>query len=517
MSMKPIRLFPGEPARGVRRKEAAGKKGKIDILLVDDQSANLFALETLLEGEEYTLVRAASGPAALRCVLEQEFALILLDVRMPGMDGFETAQLIRKRRQSAQTPIIFITATSSNENHVSQGYSLGAVDYIYKPIVPEILKSKVHVFAELHRKTRELASSEEALRLELAEHKKADIARRESEKKYRMLFSRASDAIIIYDAAGETVLDANKAALELYGYTEVEALGMSIRRLMPKNKHIKAQDLVRVSAAPIETQRRTKNGRILDVMLSVTVLRDDKGQPIEVATTERDITVQKRAEREFRRLHARVISAQETERKRLARELHDGVGQILSGVKYRLEALPGKTPLSREIEANILKVGRFLDHAISEIRRVSQNLMPAELVDLGLEPALLTLCREFKEQVGVRMTVQTVHTGAAPELALALYRISQEALNNIGKYSKATMVTVTLSLQEGNIVLKVSDNGIGFKLNGSRQAAGRGCGLGNMRQRAESVGGSIAVNSTPGAGTTVSVHVPLLGLGGDPA
>ena len=517
MSMKPIRAFPVESNGGIRGEEAAGKKESIDILLVDDQPANLFALETLLAGKDYTIVQAASGPQALRYVLEQEFALILLDVHMPGMDGFETAQLIRNRRQSVQTPIIFITAMDSNENHVSQGYSLGAVDYIYKPIIPEILKAKVHTFAELHRKTRKLVRSEEALHRELDEHKKADIARRESEKKYRNLFTRASDAIIIFDAAGKTVRDANKAALKLYGYTEAEVLGMSITQLMPKNKRIKAQDLVRVSAVPIETQRRTKDGRILDVLLTVTALRDDKGQPIEVATTERDITEQKRADREFRRLHARVISAQETERKRIARELHDGIGQILSGVKYRLESLAGKTPLSGEVEAKILKVSKLLNNAISEIRRVSQNLMPAELVDLGLEPALLTLCREFKERTGVKVTVRSVSTPAAPELELALYRIAQEALNNIGKHSKATIVTVTLSGQGRDIVLKVSDNGVGFKLNGSVKASGRGCGLGNMRQRAESVGGSIEVNSTHRAGTTVSVHVPLLGLVGDPA
>src|ERR1035437_3752434 len=222
MSMKPIRLFPVE---------AAGKKEKINILLVDDHPENLFALETLFEGEDYTLVQASSGPAALRCVLEQEFALILLDVRMPGMDGFETAQLIRKRSQSAQTPIIFITATSSNDNHVSQGYSLGAVDYIYKPIVPEILKAKVNVFAELHRNTQEIARGKEALRLEFKAHKKADLARRESEEKYRNLFSRASDAIIAFDADGETVLEANKAALELYGYTEADFLKLTSKDL----------------------------------------------------------------------------------------------------------------------------------------------------------------------------------------------------------------------------------------------------------------------------------------------
>ena len=202
----------------------------------------------------------------------------------------------------------------------------------------------------------------------------------------------SNDAVIICDLK-DRIIAWNKGAQKMYGYTESEALAMSIRRIMPENKRIRARELVRVSAAPIEIQRRTKSGRILDVLLTVTVLRDEKGQPVEVATTERDITERKRADRELRRLNARVISAQEMERKRLARELHDGVGQILSGVKFRLESLPGEIALDGRAAAKILKVGGVLDRAISEIRRVSQNLIPSELVDLGLEPALRMLCR----------------------------------------------------------------------------------------------------------------------------
>jgi two-component system CheB/CheR fusion protein len=353
---------------------------------------------------------------------------------------------------------------------------------------------------------------------DITEQKRAERERKLSEKNVLRLANAvidSNDGVIICDLE-DRVIAWNKGAQKMYGYTEAQALGMSIRRLMPANKLLRARELVRVSAAPIETQRRSKAGRLLDVLLTVTVLRDEKGQPVEVATTERDITEQKRAEREFHRLHARVISAQEIERQRLARELHDGVGQILSGVKYRLQALPGKMTLSGGAEAKILKVGGFLDHAIAEIRRVSQNLMPAELVDLGLEPALLTLCREFKERSGIHVTVRTVPTSASPDLALALYRIAQEALNNIGKHSKATMAVVALEREGKKIVLNVSDNGVGLKPAGRRQAS-RGLGLGNMRQRAESVGGTIEFHSTSGAGTKLSVRVPLAGLEGDGA
>jgi signal transduction histidine kinase len=128
----------------------------ISILLVDDRSENLRALEALLDPLGYQLVLARSGEEALRCVLRDDFAVILLDVQMPSMDGFETAELIRGRDRSRNTPIIFLTAVNTSDLHISRGYIAGAVDYLLKPIVPEILLSKVAVFVELYAKTAEV-------------------------------------------------------------------------------------------------------------------------------------------------------------------------------------------------------------------------------------------------------------------------------------------------------------------------------------------------------------------------
>jgi signal transduction histidine kinase len=136
----------------------------VNILLVDDQPNNLVALEALLSPLGQNLVKAQSGAEALRCLLEQDFALILLDVQMPGMDGFETAALIRERGRSRHTPIIFLTAYAHSDGQLFQGYSLGAVDFLIKPIVPEVLRSKVGVFVELHRKTEEVQRQAELLR-----------------------------------------------------------------------------------------------------------------------------------------------------------------------------------------------------------------------------------------------------------------------------------------------------------------------------------------------------------------
>jgi two-component system sensor histidine kinase/response regulator len=129
---------------------------KANILLVDDRPENLLALDAVLDKLAQNVVKAHSGKEALRCVLDRDFAVIVLDVQMPEMDGFETAQLIRSRPRSQQTPIIFLTAFSKSDLFIFQGYSLGAVDYILKPFDPDILRAKVAVFVELFQKTEQV-------------------------------------------------------------------------------------------------------------------------------------------------------------------------------------------------------------------------------------------------------------------------------------------------------------------------------------------------------------------------
>jgi len=153
------------------------------ILLVDDEPKSLFALQELLSDLGQNLMIAQSGEEALRLALKNDFAVILLDVRMPGIDGFETARLIRSRERSRLTPIIFLTAAADEMNSMFRGYEVGAVDYLMKPVVPEVLKSKVAVFVDLHRKSERLRESEEKLRrlaahlISVREEERAHIAR----------------------------------------------------------------------------------------------------------------------------------------------------------------------------------------------------------------------------------------------------------------------------------------------------------------------------------------------------
>jgi hypothetical protein len=159
---------------------------KVKILMVDDRPANLLALETILEDLGQELVKANSGKEALRCLLNNDFAVILLDVKMPDMDGFETAALIRERERSRHTPILFVTAHKDDE-HLFRGYYAGAVDFLYKPINPEVLRSKVSVFVELSRKNEQLQHHTIMLEQRNAELEKAMQERQRAEDEVRKL------------------------------------------------------------------------------------------------------------------------------------------------------------------------------------------------------------------------------------------------------------------------------------------------------------------------------------------
>ena len=155
---------PLRSARGDNSEPSAGATDQVNILLVDDQPANLLALEAMLQGLGQNLVKAESGREALKWLLTHDFAVILLDVKMPDMDGFETAALIRERDKSRDTPIIFLTAADKTHTEAVRGYAVGAVDYLVKPVVPEFVRSKVSVFVELAKKTELLRRQADRLR-----------------------------------------------------------------------------------------------------------------------------------------------------------------------------------------------------------------------------------------------------------------------------------------------------------------------------------------------------------------
>jgi PAS domain S-box-containing protein len=191
--------------------ERGGNRLMAKVLLVDDRPENLLALEAILEPLEQELLYAHSGEEALRQLLRHEVAVILLDVQMPVLDGFETATLIKERERTRHIPIIFVTAISKDEEHVFRGYSAGAVDYVFKPFNPDVLRAKVAVFIELHEKTDQLQLQAEQLK----DQELADL-RRESEERYRFLAEAQPDQIWTALPSGE-VDYVNQRVLDYFG------------------------------------------------------------------------------------------------------------------------------------------------------------------------------------------------------------------------------------------------------------------------------------------------------------
>ena len=282
------------------------------ILLVDDTPANLVALETILAPLGQRLVTASSGREALRKLLEQNFALILLDVRMGDLDGFETARLIRGRVHTEDVPIIFVTGFDRAEIDMKTGYELGAADFIFKPFQADALRAKVAVFVDLFQKTEAVRLQAEKLRLmELREARRrleqAERGRAQAEARFENILDLAPDGILALNEEGRVVLF-NKGAQRIFWHTAGDALGVPVTDLVPEG-------VPRGGAGPIEVVARRRDGT--EFPAEVSVGEQTFGGEVITTVVCRDVTERKRAEEQVRRLNHE-----------LARRLQHGVEMV---------------------------------------------------------------------------------------------------------------------------------------------------------------------------------------------
>ncbi len=250
------------------------------VLLVDDQPENLLALEAVLKPLGLSTVRATSGEQALRRLLDEDFAAILLDVQMPNMDGFETAEFIKQRERTQHIPIIFLTAIDKERQQVFRGYSVGAVDYLFKPFDPDVLRSKVAIFVDLYEKNAAL---------------------KESEERFRTAFANAPIGIGLIDIEGRW-LEVNRALSSLLGYSERELVGRMPWELSHTDDRADErtgfQAIVRGKTTSYAAEKRYmhKDGTVVYVLLSVSLAHDADGNPRGGIWQVVDITERRRAE-----------------------------------------------------------------------------------------------------------------------------------------------------------------------------------------------------------------------------
>ena len=267
---------------------------KVNILLVDERTENLLDLEAALASPDYNLVRAASGEEALKCLLKQDFAVILLDVQMPGLNGFETAKLIKERLRTRHIPIVFVTAISQASEHVFHGYSVGAIDYIFKPFHPETLKMKIEGFVKIYRYQQQIIVQREVLKLRTLELEetnrrleRATSELRQTEALARVIGETSIDTILTFGADGR-IMKANQALTAMFGYQAEDVLGQPITRFLPLPEWFRN----RGSSSHIEavTTRRDNSTFPAEIQVGEASI---EGQTVFVCTV-RDMTERKR-------------------------------------------------------------------------------------------------------------------------------------------------------------------------------------------------------------------------------
>src|SRR6266550_1102772 len=264
----------------------------VSVLLVDDRPENLLALEAILEPLGETLVLASSGEEALNQLVAHDFAVVLLDVSMPGMDGFEAARRIGARRESANTPIIFLTANDPDERMILRGYQAGAVDYLLKPLTPEVIRSKVTVFCDLYR-SRERARAQ-------ADRQSAQQMLQESERRLRSLVEATAAAVWKTNARGEIEAEESDWRL-LTGQSFEEMRGTGwLDAIDPADRERTEATWRRALAAgavyEVEHRVRTPSGEYREMFARAVPVFDATGQIEEWVGTHTDITARKRAE-----------------------------------------------------------------------------------------------------------------------------------------------------------------------------------------------------------------------------
>jgi two-component system, sporulation sensor kinase E len=241
---------------------------KVNILMVDDHPENLLALEAVLDSPNYNLISAHSGKEALKCMLQHDFAVILLDVQMPGLNGFDTAKLIKAREKTKNIPIIFITAISQEMEHVHQGYSVGAIDYIFKPFQPETLKKKIEQFVKIHQNHQEtIIQTDLGHLLELNKvNKRLDrttLNLRRTEALSKAISETITDTIVTFDNQG-CILSVNPAVTSMFGYEAKELLEKHVLKLFPKWEN----EVLCHSPVPFLSTIRQSVGKIIEVVAS---------------------------------------------------------------------------------------------------------------------------------------------------------------------------------------------------------------------------------------------------------
>jgi len=526
-----------------------------NILIVDDDLKSLTAMEALLAGPGREIIKAASGADALRCLLRRDFALILLDVRIPDMDGFETATLIRQRERSRYTPIIFISAMDTLESDVFRGVASGAVDYLFKPVVPQILQAKVSVFVDLFQMNERLKQQ----------------AVRQSEERFRLIVESLQDyAVFMMNPEGRVTLW-NRGAEQMWGWKQDEVLGQSFARFYSAEDQAANQpdhalpQTIAHGRHEEEGWRHRKDGSRFWANVVYTTVQDDNGDLIGFSAVTRDLTDRKRAEDELQRLNAEMQKhiAEQTEelirtiaqRERLHEELlqaqkMESIGTLAGGIAHDFNnllnvilgyaSLLEQSATSNQISAGVDVIketvtrGSSLVRQLLAVARKSETQFERTEIN-GLLQGLQALLQEtFPKTIDVfvRLEPNLPALMADPnQIHQAMLNLCLNSRDAMPEGGELLLKTGTISgidlrqhFQEARqaqyVRISVTDTGHGLDkaiknrvfepfFTTKSQGQGSGLGLSVVYGIVTNHNGFIDMASEPGHGTTFDIYLPV--------
>jgi signal transduction histidine kinase len=554
------------------------------ILIVDDDSANRAALGALLSHHGYDLLEAADSAAALEQVRAARPDLVIADILMPTIDGFEFVRQVRADRAIAQTPVVFYSATYLEHAALALARECGVEHVLTKPARPrEILgavaaaldqRAPMHsappadTFVRDHTRLLTDTLARKVQELEAANRRLADAAERAA--RLQAMTAAFSEALTPEQVTAVAVdqgtalqgarcglialLADDQTAIEVvrtHGYPPElvadwrripidaptpfaeaartgEAIwietGTALVERYPQLAVSRAAIGSALVALPLIARGRTcgvlslsfveERSPSAEERALILALAQQCAQALERARLFEQVRV---GRERLQHLSRQFVRAQEDERRRLARELHDEIGQALTAAQLNLQALLSlrdPTELPARLEDSL----ELIEGLLQQVRALSLDLRPSMLDDLGLAPALRWYLSRQAERAGfeAQFLAEPSEMRCASEIETACFRIAQETLTNIVRHAQAQLVSVELRQSDGELRLVIRDDGVGFDVGAARGRAARGASLGllGMRERALLIGGQVTIESAPGQGATVSARFPLPDLPG---
>jgi len=545
-----------DDSAAARLAKFTGGDEPINILIVDDEPANLVVLETVLDDPRYRLVRALSADQALLALVEIEFALLILDVRLPGMTGFELAQIIKERKKTAGVPIIFLTAYFDKDQHVLEGYGSGAVDFLNKPVNPPVLRSKVSVFADLHRKNRAISLANNALMDEILERRRAEEQLRElnetlerrvlertealnkADQKLQAMMSSITDGLLMLDA-NWCFTYINEQGARLLGMSPAQLLGGCVWQLFPHAHATQFYTGFHQAAKNHQTLSFEEfYPEPLNLWLQCHCYPSEEGLSVYFHN------ISDRRDVELRR--EQLLAAEQaarTEGERVARAKDEFLASLSHELRTPLAAIIGWTQVLQQPDIDVQTVQRGID-AIARSGKAQANLvadlldmsrivsgklrMNAERLDINaIALAAAEIARPLAHSKGVQIFVRDA--SSAIEIVgdeTRLQQILSNLINNAIKFTPAGgSLTITLVKKAEYVEIAVADTGQGISAEflphlfdrfsqadgtAARVHGGLGLGLSIVKNLVELHAGTVtAASAGPGQGATFTLRFPF--------